>query len=129
MGITKKIVVGVAVTVISTVILAYLGVDRKPLPPPSPPSLDVSGTWQSENNISFIIAQSGHSLSVNATYGFSPFGIPVGQGQGTINGQDVKISFSNNGGKMRLGLSADGNQMTGTYESWAGSKVLALYRQ
>ena len=102
MGITKKIIVGVAVTVISTVILAYLGVDRKPLPPPPPPSLDVSGTWQSENNISFIIAQSGHSLMVTATYGFSPFGIPVGKGQGTINGQDVKSHFLTMVGKCAL---------------------------
>jgi hypothetical protein len=61
-----------------------------PPPPPPPPRLDVSGSWTASDGLMYHLVQIGVVLTLRAT---NLFGIVVTQGQGTVFGHTVTVTF------------------------------------
>jgi hypothetical protein len=75
---------------------------------------NIAGAWQGDGS-TYQFYQNGTSITMEETT--APYG-QTAIGEGTINGRDVTISVQtalNSQGTLRVTLSADGRQMTGTY--------------
>jgi flagellar motor protein MotB len=61
-----------------------------PPPPPPPPRLDVTGSWTASDGLTYHLVQIGVVLTIRAT---NLFGIVVTQGQGTVFGHTITLTF------------------------------------
>lgn len=89
-------------------------------------SVDLSGTWNGNNGISYIIQQSGDAITIQEV---NPFYGITAAGKGTIRRGVIDITYltaMNTRGRARLKVSANGRQLSGTFTDLAsGFRVSA----
>ena len=147
-GMIKPIIVGVASTVLGTALLLYLGIvptpglsvprggeqppPREDRPQPAPQArgpLNIGGTWRTAEGLIYVLRQSGNVVTVQEI----DRGVVVAQGQGTIVGRNLDVSYTRldgSSGRAHVKVSADGKELTGTYTNLTlgESGSLVLYR-
>jgi uncharacterized protein (TIGR03435 family) len=96
---------------------------------------DIVGTWQgklqsgaNENRTVFKISRTSEGGLAAVRYNLDRDGMPVAANSVVVQGSTVKISFAATGGEYQGKLSADGNTMTGTWNSGGNSLPLFMVR-
>ena len=83
--------------------------------PSATSSVNVSGTWQSQNGFSYTLSQSGNEVVFQEV---SPLFGTVAAGHGTILNRDMTISYTTilfMPGRAELRVSDDGRRITGSF--------------
>lgn len=90
--------------------------DKQRPKPQQVQSINIAGNWYGAGNLYYIINQNGNTLTVQEV---NPnLGGVSAVGRGTINQQDVDVSYrtaSGTSGRALLKLSEDGRRLTGTF--------------
>ena len=93
-------------------------------------SISLAGRWQAYDGISYIFEQRGNQVIAQ---GVNPYGVTVVQGQGTLNGNRLDLSYQHIDGSWgisQLQISANRRQMTGMANNQVTGQVfnIGLYR-
>jgi hypothetical protein len=90
----------------------------------------VSGTWTGENNLTYVITQSGDSVTIRE---MSPLYGITAVGQGTFDRWRLTVSYRtalDTEGTADLQMSDDGRQLTGSFtDSYSGVSVPAVLQR